>query len=47
MAFEATVGEYDDLTILGTYNTREEALIALAEFAITQRDVEYAKVQEV
>jgi hypothetical protein len=47
MAFEATVGEYDDLMEIGVYDTRDEALIALAEFAITQSRIEYAKVTEI
>lgn len=46
MAFIAIVGEYEDAQEIAVCDTRDEALIALAEYAITQDRVWYPRVEK-
>ena len=39
--FELTIGEYEDTQVLGTFETRDAALIALGQYVIDHDGIGY------
>jgi hypothetical protein len=43
--FEATIFEYEDTIVLGTFETRDQAVRAIGEFMLENGDIQFPRPQ--